>query len=146
MCIRDRYLKLEQFRFRDKFDYSFVNNLASGSKSFRVPPMLVQPFIENAVWHGLRYKEERGTLTVTINENVSELHILVSDNGIGRKKSSLQKTKNQKLYKSIGMNNVRKRIDILNNIHDIKFSVSVEDLYSQGEDSGTLVTLIIPKI
>jgi len=138
------YLKLEQFRFRDKLDCEFINNIKEHTLNLNVPPMLVQPFIENAVWHGLRYKEDRGLLKVTLDKTATDLRIVVSDNGIGRTQSLKHKTKNQKLYKSTGMNNVQKRIELLNNIHHTQYQIEVKDLYSDKIDSGTQVCITVP--
>ena len=62
--ILERYLKLEHHRFQDKFDYSFTVDPDLDQESIQIPPMLIQPYIENAVWHGLRYREEKGYLKV----------------------------------------------------------------------------------
>lgn len=61
------YLKLEHYRFRDKFDYEINLDENISADSVEVPPMLIQPYIENAVWHGLRYKETKGKLTLNIS-------------------------------------------------------------------------------
>ena len=92
MELNELYLKLEHFRFRDKFDFAFENNISEYGYNIEVPPMLIQPFIENAVWHGLRYKEGKGRLNVKIHEDANVLIVTIQDNGIGRKKSRALKT------------------------------------------------------
>jgi len=94
--IIELYLKLEQFRFRDKFDYDLNISEEIDKDNFMIPPMLIQPFIENAVWHGLRYKETYGRLHVQLNKKVEEIEVIIEDNGIGRKRSAELKTQNQK--------------------------------------------------
>ena len=143
--LNELYLKLEHFRFRDKFQYTFENNV-SNAQNIEVPPMLIQPFIENAVWHGLRYKEEAGTLKVSFEETKNHLLVLIQDDGIGREKSNALKTKNQKKYNSTGLNNVSKRIQLINEIYDKKYEIIVADLYNDRENKGTLVTVKIPII
>lgn len=137
------YLKLEHFRFRDKFDYKIEKN---GVDVFdlQVPPMLIQPFIENAVWHGLRYKKGRGELVVSLEEKNNHLLIAISDNGIGRAQSKALKTKNQKQYKSTGFENVSKRIGLINEIYEKNYKIVVEDVNIMAAETGTVVKIEIP--
>ena len=142
--LNELYLKLEHFRFRDKFDYIFQNNAQHFGYSLEVPPMLIQPFIENAVWHGLRYKDEKGKLEVSISEEANKLIILIKDDGIGRKKSRVLKTDNQKKYKSTGLENVTKRIALINELYDKNYKIMVSDADGNREDTGTVVEIEIP--
>ncbi len=136
------YLKLEHSRFPEKFEYHISNNVGDAINSFQIPPMLLQPYVENAVWHGLRYKEEKGYLNLSIEEEGSErIRIVIEDNGIGRKRSAELKTAHQKEHKSRGMGNIDKRIDILNSMYRYKIEVDIEDLNANG--TGTRVSLIL---
>ncbi len=144
MELNELYLKLEHFRFRDKFDYTFENNANQHGYSQEVPPMLIQPFIENAIWHGLRYKEGRGALKVNVNENGSNLMVVIEDNGIGREKSKALKTKNQKKYNSTGLANVSKRISLINEVYGKQYEVNIHDANSIEDDRGTRVEIKIP--
>lgn len=144
MELNELYLKLEHFRFRDKFDYSFQNNAQQYGYSLEVPPMLIQPFIENAVWHGLRYKTEKGKLEVQVEETEKNLIVKVKDDGIGRERSKAQKTKNQKKYKSTGLENISKRISLINEIYGKNYAIEVRNVYPNHEDTGTLVQIKIP--
>ncbi len=139
------YLKLEHFRFRDRFEYNFQNNVSQDAYNLEIPPMLIQPFIENAVWHGLRYKEDKGQLTVKINEEANRIVVKVEDNGIGRQKSKSLKTANQKKYKSTGLENIAKRIALINELYQKNYTVAISDLLSDQEDTGTIVEIGIPK-
>ncbi len=139
----ERYLMLEKSRFPDKFDYSVSIDGNLDPERFRLPPMLLQPFIENAIWHGLRYKEEKGYLKIQFKTVDNTLKIQISDNGIGRGRSAELKTGNQMKQRSQGMENIRKRIAILNSMYPDELSVSVNDLEEDG--SGTLVELTIKK-
>lgn len=139
----ERYLMLEKSRFPDKFDYSVSVEGNLDPEQFRLPPMLLQPFIENAIWHGLRYKEEKGYLKVQLEAADSTLKIQIIDNGIGRSRSAELKTGNQMKQRSQGMENIRKRIAILNSMYPDELAVSVNDLEEDG--SGTLVELTIKK-
>ncbi len=143
------YTHLEQFRFRDKFDVRIENKLMDGDQQILVPPMLIQPYIENAVWHGLRYKESRGLLHVIIESKGEFIEIHVVDNGIGRKKSAELKTQNQRKYRSTGMSNAEKRIGLLSEINSKNYGVSVSDRSvnrNTDEGCGTIVIIKIPKI
>ncbi len=137
------YLELEHFRFKDKFSYQL--NLPEGidEEAYELPPMLIQPYIENAIWHGLRYKEELGELSVSFSEEGGKLKVQIRDNGIGRAKSLEIKTKNQLKTKSTAMKNIGERIRIFNDLHKMKIEVEVKDVNADG--SGTLVELIIPQ-
>ena len=139
------YTKLEHFRFKDKFDYSIVIDENVNVEEFQIPPMLLQPYIENAVWHGLRYKNEKGQLNINIAQvNKDELKISITDDGIGRTKSKAMKTENQKKHNSKGLGNIKKRVAILNEMYKDKVDVFIED-YLDAEDSGTKVEVTLKK-
>ena len=142
--LNELYLKLEHFRFRDKFDYHFENKVKLATYDLEVPPMLIQPFIENAVWHGLRYKEGKGNLGVTINQVDNTLIVSIKDDGIGRENSKALKTANQKKYKSTGLENVSRRIALINETYNKNYEISVEDVNSDAKETGTWVRIKIP--
>ena len=138
------YVKLEHSRFPDKFDYRIRVDEKLDVGAFQIPPMLLQPYIENAIWHGLRYKDEKGHLQVDVSRKDSaSLEITITDNGIGRRKSAELKTQNQKKQKSKGMGNIKKRIAILNNMYKDKVDVRISDLEMDG--SGTRVVFTLKK-
>ena len=138
------YLKLEHSRFPDKFSYSFEVEDSINREAFKIPPMLLQPYLENAIWHGLRYRESQGFLKIRISQkDIDSLEICIEDNGIGRKKSAALKTQHQKKQRSTAMDNIQKRIAILNDMYKNNISVTVEDLEEDG--SGTMVTLTLDK-
>ncbi|NIK93478.1 tetratricopeptide repeat protein [Mangrovimonas sp. CR14] len=139
------YTKLEHFRFQDKFDYNIEVDPKIKIDEFQIPPMLLQPYIENAVWHGLRYKEEKGWLQIDISYiNRNEIAITISDNGIGRERSKALKTQNQKKHNSKGLSNIQKRVVILNDMYKDKVDVQIEDI-NKGEETGTKVVVTIKK-
>ncbi len=138
------YLKLEHSRFKDKFEYQFSVDEKVDVKSFKIPPMLLQPYVENAVWHGLRYKKEKGLLKVVIQQIKEDtLQIIIQDNGIGRIQSKALKSKNQQQKKSKGMQNIKQRVAILNEMYHDKVDVSITDLYN--DKTGTQVILVLKK-
>lgn len=138
------YLKLEHFRFKDTFDYQFNVDEQILEEEYIIPPMLIQPFIENAIWHGLRYKEAKGVLTVKIKHITDGLKLVIEDNGIGRERSKALKTENQKEQQSTGMKNTENRIALINSTYNVQIRLSVSNL-TQDPDKGTRVEVVIPK-
>ncbi len=138
------YVKLEHNRFQDKFDYDINVDNSIELDEYKIPPMLLQPYIENAIWHGLRYKKEKGSLSISIEKETKEsIKIIIQDNGIGRKKSMEMKTKNQLKQKSKGMSTIKNRIAILNDMYQDKVAVQISDVLENG--SGTKVEVTLKK-
>jgi len=136
------YTKLEHSRFTDKFDYDIVKDPNIDIDAFQIPPMLLQPYIENAIWHGLRYREDKGFLKIELKQkDKNTLEISITDNGIGRKKSIAIKTQNQKKQKSKGMGNIKKRIEILNDMYKDKVDVFITYLETNGTGTKVLFTI-----
>jgi len=139
------YVKLEHNRFQDKFEYAIDIDNTIALDSYKIPPMLLQPYIENAIWHGLRYKKEKGRLGVSMRQKTeNSIEIIIEDDGVGRQQSKALKTKNQLKQKSKGMSTIKNRIHILNAMYKDKISVSVSDLNTNG--TGTKVSLILREI
>jgi len=140
------YLKLEHIRFGNKFDYSITIDSAIDINAYEVAPSMIQPFIENAIWHGVRYLEDRKGY-VQISFLMHEDHkiiCVVKDTGIGRKLSLLRKTEDQKKRKSRGITIIRERLEMFNAITSSNLKITIEDLDSLKEETGTQVTIEIP--
>jgi len=106
---------------------------------------LLQPYIENAVWHGLRYKKSKGLLSIFIEQlNKEELTITITDNGIGRERSKALKTENQQRQNSKGMGNIKKRVAILNEMYKDRVDVFIDD-FQDTKDTGTKVVVTLKK-
>ncbi|WP_410220821.1 two-component regulator propeller domain-containing protein [Pedobacter sp.] len=134
------YLSLEKYRFGNKFNYHIIINDEIDKDETYIPSMLLQPFIENAIWHGIMPKEEGGTVTIEIGllEKESDcLLIKIIDDGIGIENSLKNK---QKSHQSKGMSLTLERINLLNKIEakSIRFKVQ------QNGNWGTTVTINIP--
>jgi two-component system, LytTR family, sensor kinase len=139
------YTKLEHFRFQDKFDYKINIDESINIHDFKIPPMLLQPYIENAVWHGLRYKKSKGFLEINfVQKKEDEITITISDDGIGREKSKALKTENQQKQNSKGMGNIKKRVSILNDMYHDKVDVFIDD-FQEEDDKGTKVVVTLKK-
>lgn len=138
------YVKLEHSRFADKFDYEINVDQKIDIDAYQIPPMLLQPYIENAIWHGLRYRETKGFLKIAVGQVTENmLEIVIVDNGIGRTQSAALKTNNQRKQKSKGMGNIKKRIQILNDMYKNRVDVSITDL--NADRTGTKVSLKLKK-
>lgn len=136
------YTQLEHSRFTDKFEYHINIDPQLDEEKFNIPPMLIQPYVENAVWHGLRYKESKGHLTIDFQQIGNDMvQITITDDGIGRQKSKELKTQNQKKQESKGMSNIKKRIEILNEMYADKVSVEVSNLRQDGTGTKVVIRL-----
>ncbi|WP_250253043.1 histidine kinase [Chryseobacterium sp. Marseille-Q3244] len=134
------YLALEKTRFADKFDYEIEIDENLNMQSLQVPGMLVQPFLENAIWHGLRYRAEKGFLKLSFEKNERYLKVIVEDNGIGIEESKKQKTQHQKTREGRGMKNTLERIQLLNDLYKKDITCSVKD---KENHNGVLVIIQI---
>ncbi len=141
--IRD-YLRLEHLRFSDKFNYELkvdIDNL----KQISVFPGLVQPFIENAIWHGVRGLEDKvGFISVKFNlAEGNKMCCIVEDDGIGRKQAETYKN----VFpgkKSRGIGIVEERLKIISDIRKLQYRVSIEDLFPEKQETGTQVIIELP--
>ena len=135
-------------RFKDKFSYHIKTAPGLELDELCVPPMLIQPYIENALRHGLLPKQsDDRSLFVTFSESGgSVLQCTITDNGIGRKKASdLKEKRPLAAYKGIGTSNPKERLAILNQLYAGKISVQIQDLYGkQNQPVGTKVLINMP--
>ena len=138
-----KYLDLEHLRFNDKFDFEIFIDETIDTDSLLIPNMLIQPHLENAIWHGLRYKEIKGFLKLSFFYTKKTIEIIIEDNGIGIKKSKELKTENQKLHKSIGLTNINERIALLNDLYHVSITCEIND---NKNLEGTIIKLIIPQL
>ncbi len=132
------YLELEFRRLEGSFDYEIVVATEIDAMTVYVPPLIIQPFVENAIWHGIRGRQEGGHLRIAIKTYASGLLIVVEDNGIGRAAAARKATvTNQRSFATVG---TRQRI-LLN---EPKSSIDIEDLFSgTGEPVGTRVNIYV---
>lgn len=139
------YLELEKERFGEQFDYQLdvVDNLPGGPESIDLPPMILQPFVENAIWHGLRYREEGGKLTVAVVMENNRTVVSIRDNGIGRTKSAALKTENQRRHRSSGVATSRQRLELVNEHYGRDFRLEIADAEPGEENVGTQVKIYL---
>ena len=138
------YVELEELRFDSKFSYTINIDKAIDADFIEIPPMIVQPFIENAIIHGILHKQEKGNIEVGFKLKGEKLVCTVIDNGVGRKKAEELKQETGIIRKSRGMGITRERLEMLNEDINEGFSVKIVDLYDEkGKPTGTKVELLI---
>jgi two-component system, sensor histidine kinase YesM len=134
-----KYLELEKLRFPDKFDYTINVDEELDSDLVKIPNMIIQPNCENAIWHGLRYRETKGHLNLSFSKSGTHTIVIIEDNGIGLEASASMKTKNQKLHESRGLTNVKERIKLINDIYKSKISMEITE--KSGDEKGVIVKI-----
>lgn len=138
------YLKIEHLRFGDKFNYEVLVDSEIKPEEIKVSPGLVQPFVENAIWHGVRGLEHRkGNILINFSINEGKLICEIRDDGIGRKRSGAMKSKNDQ-NKSRGISIVIERLKILSNLRKISYQVIISDLFPEKSETGTRVIVDLP--
>ncbi len=144
------YLELENMRFGERFSYAIEvePELEAKTSEIRLPNMLIQPYVENAIWHGLMPKET-GERELHLNFWLKEDHLIVSieDNGVGREKASTLKQVTTHRQKSTAMENIKERTQLLKQLLGLTITIAVLDLYdSDQQPAGTRIQLSIPPI
>jgi len=140
------YLSLEKMRFKDKMDYTIEVDAAIDKDNRFLPPMLIQPYVENSMRHGLRHKVEgQGHIRIMMQQEGTQLLVIVEDNGIGRKQAMQYKSAEHIEYQSKGMALTADRIKLISAIYGCKIDVSVEDIVDDnGQPRGTRVIIYLP--
>lgn len=138
------YLELEQLRFNNKFTFSIFKNEAI-EDDMAIPPLLLQPFVENAIIHGVIPKKEIGSIAVRFALQNDSLLCTVEDNGIGFNESKAQKQHSVVAHKSMALDITRKRLEMIESTTKQKTEFSIEEIKNtNGEVIGTKVTLHLP--
>jgi len=140
------YIDIENIRFNNQIESTFSTDESLNLDAIKIPSLILQPFVENAIWHGLSLKKEEKKLNIDIrNKEETHIEITIEDNGIGRERSASIKKK--KLYKkdSIGINLTRERLVNFEKDYKNKHHLKFEDLRDENENAvGTAVVLSIP--
>jgi len=138
----EKYILLEQQRLDHKFDYSIDIAHDLQTDFFEVPGMIIQPYIENAIWHGLMNKPDKGKLSLSFEKENGSIRCIVEDNGVGRKRAAELSKQNSVTRKSYGMNISQKRMELLQKENLDIPEIQVEDLGFNGHPgSGTRVII-----
>jgi sensor histidine kinase YesM len=136
-------LQLEQMRFANKFDYSITLKDEVEEEDWMLPSMVLQPFLENAIIHGIAPLNEQGKLEITIGAKENTLYITITDNGIGIEKSQLLKTDAK--HKSKGMYLIKERLQLLSRYSQNPIELSINPNNATAENKGTCITLLVPQ-
>lgn len=139
------YLDLEALRFDNRFGYKISVMPGLDTDILKIPPLVIQPYVENAIWHGLMPKEEKGQLDIEVSQEEEHLYIKISDDGVGREQSAAFNSKTATLHKSLGLRITADRIAMVQLSSMKESSVVINDLRnSDGSAAGTEVTIKIP--
>lgn len=140
----DTYLELEKLRFGDEFKFSINIDDDIDADHLLLPPMIIQPFIENALKHGLLHKKGDKILNINFHQIENVLTCEIIDNGVGRKRSEEIKLRNARVHQSFATEATDRRMDLLNSFNDKKYSFQIIDLYEGDISLGTKVIVSIP--
>jgi len=140
------YIEIQQIRFEDKFDFKFEIDDDINSDFIRVPPMLLQPFIENSIEHGFKNLNRKGLITIIVKKEDNKIKFEIEDNGMGIDKVQSQKTKVQSSkHKSMALNIVRERLRILNRDIIGKYDLRIENIIKNDRGIvGVRIVFFIP--
>lgn len=137
------YLDLEKFRMNGKFSFTIENDESLDTEEIRIPSMIVQPFVENAVWHGVSHIDEEGLIMIKfLPEDEKRIVVLVEDNGIGITNSEIYSSSEQNL--NMGTTLTRKRIQLIGERLKIDTDIITEERNPGEKYPGTRVKMIVP--
>jgi hypothetical protein len=139
----NQYLELEKLRFGNTLEISMMVDPEVDQEGIRIPPMLIQPYVENALKHGLLHLQNDRKLNLEFNQNNNILEIAITDNGVGRTKAE-EIAKQKKKHQSFSSEATENRLQSMKNAGGGSGSVEVIDLYDDGEAVGTKVIIQIP--
>ncbi|WP_456312436.1 tetratricopeptide repeat protein [Pseudomonas shirazensis] len=137
------YLELEQLRFLDKFQFE-IQSTENVEFNMGLPPLLIQPFVENAILHGMVPKEGKGKISVTFDVQNQQLVCTITDDGIGLSESKLLKENSVTAHQSMALEITKKRLKIMESITSKSAKIEIIELNSALQKTGTKVTLFLP--
>lgn len=144
----DLYMNIENMRFSNQLDFNVTLAPNIDIYSIKMPSLVLQPFLENAIWHGVSHKEGKKKIDITVDQ-FDDVHtiITITDNGVGRAFAEKLKSKRIVKRKSVGIANTKERLANFSKEYQNKYFVTITDLYDpQGSPSGTKITMRIPVI
>jgi sensor histidine kinase YesM len=139
------YMEIEAMRFENPFEIEIDVDEQLNTDQVFLPPMLLQPYVENAIWHGLRYKEKDGKITIKVMQNEIGIICSIEDNGVGRVKAAEIRDQNLIQKKSMGTTITKNRIELINKLFNKTATEETIDLFNDKKQAaGTRVLLHIP--
>jgi tetratricopeptide (TPR) repeat protein len=141
----ENYLELQKVRFPDKFDFKITVDRSLDTASIAIPPMIAQPFIENAIEHGIKHKETKGLIEISVRQNTGSFIYEIRDDGIGREKAKEILSKSDNAHQSMATSITHERLEVFNRKRKNKILLSIFDLKNDaGKGVGTLVIFEVP--
>jgi LytS/YehU family sensor histidine kinase len=137
------YLELEQLRFNDKFSFSITKN-PNIEDDVALPPLLIQPFIENAIIHGVVPKNESGCISISFSISNSSLQCTIVDDGVGINQSRKNKKDLVLAHKSMALGIIKKRLEMISEATSKEASIAIEEMENGDEITGTKIKLKLP--
>ena len=138
------YIEIEQLRFEHAFAYTMDVQAGLDTHYYKIPPLLLQPYVENAIWHGLMHRESPGHLQIAVTHEHEDLKIVIEDNGIGRQQAALLSSRTALKKNSLGMKLTSDRMKMSESLHGLFIDVDVMDLLTgSGHAAGTRVVIAI---
>ena len=138
------YLELESLRFDNKFEYKISIDGNVDTTMLKVPPLIIQPYAENAIWHGLMHKKERGHLEIELYTEKETLFCKITDDGVGRERAAALRSKSASINKSLGMRITADRIAILQQKNQGNYIKITDLVLPDGSAGGTEVIIKMP--
>ena len=139
----ENYLLMEKLRFDDSFSYRIVVEDSLDKEETMMPTLMIQPLAENAIWHGLLSKEGEKKLLISFYQKEEVIYCTIEDNGIGINQAEEFKKMHKASHQSVGLNNLRNRIKIMNEKYDIGCKLEIRDLGEPDQKrSGTSALLL----
>lgn len=140
------YTDLEIMRFKQKLSFSIDIDTGIDTRFVEIPPLLIQPYVENAIWHGLMHKPEGGSVHLQVTHPQDDLlQLTITDDGVGRARATELQSKSASHRKSFGLKMTSERIALVNQLYHTHTNVQIEDLMdAEGQPAGTEVTIQIP--
>lgn len=135
------YVEFEQMRFKNKFDFDLHIDTNIDTGVIKIHPMAIQPFVENAIWHGLMPLKIRGKLSIKIQQFTDRINIYIEDNGIGRAAAKESTNSHNQIHQSHGLMITQERLELLQKILKKEASFEIIDLINNDKPTGTKVTI-----
>lgn len=141
------YLELESIRFKERFEWNIEVDDEIDTLIYKIPTMLIQPYVENAITHGLMHKEGKGYVNISLDQVDGSISCIVEDNGIGRQRAVEIRNKKNGNHNSLGTKITESRLRLVNDLYGNKMQVKYEDLTdAEGNPAGTKVQITVPII
>lgn len=141
------YIELEKLRFETRFEHELQVERSIDTLTLAISPLLIQPYVENAIWHGLMPGRRPGLLSIRFTDEQTLIKCVIEDNGVGRERSREIRENNARNHRSMALSLNEERLEIIGHLYKNKLQIRITDLEDEGGNpSGTRVEVYIPKI